>query len=39
MTLLSVSALLQKLVQFGDDNYDEERAVEKLFRCVPEKYK
>jgi hypothetical protein len=26
-------------VQYGDDTYDEERAVEKLFRCVPEKYK
>jgi hypothetical protein len=39
MTLLSISALLQKLVQFGDDNYDKERAVEKLFRCVSEKYK
>jgi hypothetical protein len=24
---------------FGDDNYDEQRAVEKLFCCVPEKYK
>jgi hypothetical protein len=33
------TVLLQKLVQFGDDNYDEERAVEKLFRCVPKKYK
>ncbi|WVZ63766.1 LOW QUALITY PROTEIN: hypothetical protein U9M48_013373 [Paspalum notatum var. saurae] len=28
-----------KLVQFGDDTYDEERAVQKLFRCIPEKYK
>jgi len=27
------------VVQFGDDTYDEERAVEKLFHCVPEKYK
>jgi hypothetical protein len=27
------------MVQFGDDAYDEERAVEKLFRCIPEKYK
>jgi hypothetical protein len=27
------------MVQFGDDTYDEERAVEKLFRCIPEKYK
>jgi hypothetical protein len=30
---------MQKLVQFGDGTYDEERAIEKLFRCVPEKYK
>jgi hypothetical protein len=27
------------MVQFGDDTYSEERAVEKLFRCIPEKYK
>jgi hypothetical protein len=27
------------MVQFGDDTYGEERAVEKLFRCSPEKYK
>jgi hypothetical protein len=27
------------MVQFGDDTYDEERAAEKLFRCIPEKYK
>jgi hypothetical protein len=26
-------------VQFGDDTYSEERAVEKLFWCIPEKYK
>jgi hypothetical protein len=26
-------------MQFGDDTYGEERAVEKLFRCIPEKYK
>jgi hypothetical protein len=26
-------------VQFGDETYSEERAVEKLFRCIPEKYK
>jgi hypothetical protein len=26
-------------VQFGDDTYGEERAIEKLFRCIPEKYK
>jgi hypothetical protein len=27
------------MVQFGDDTYDEERVVEKLLRCIPEKYK
>jgi hypothetical protein len=27
------------MVQFGDDTYDEERAVEKLFHCILEKYK
>jgi hypothetical protein len=27
------------MVYFGDDTYGEERAVEKLFRCIPEKYK
>ena len=27
------------MVQFGDNTYSDERAVEKLFRCVPEKYK
>jgi hypothetical protein len=27
------------MVQFGDDTYGEERAVEKLFRCIPKKYK
>jgi hypothetical protein len=27
------------MVQFGDDTYGEERDVEKLFRCIPEKYK
>uniref|UniRef100_I1QCY1 Reverse transcriptase Ty1/copia-type domain-containing protein n=1 Tax=Oryza glaberrima TaxID=4538 RepID=I1QCY1_ORYGL len=31
--------LTVKMVQYGDDTYDEERAVEKLFRCVPEKYR
>src|ERR1041385_2241142 len=36
---LCLNTLLQKMVQFGDDTYDEERAVEKLLRCVPEKYK
>jgi hypothetical protein len=27
------------MVQFGDDTYVEKRAVKKLFRCIPEKYK
>jgi hypothetical protein len=27
------------MVQFGDDTYGEERAIEKLFRCIPKKYK
>jgi hypothetical protein len=27
------------MVQFGDDTYSEERVIEKLFRCIPEKYK
>jgi hypothetical protein len=27
------------MVQFDDNTYGEERAVEKLFRCIPEKYK
>jgi hypothetical protein len=36
---LRLNTLLQKMVQFGDDSYDEERAVEKLFRCILEKYK
>jgi hypothetical protein len=27
------------MVQFGDDTYSEKRAVKKLFRCIPEKYK
>jgi hypothetical protein len=27
------------MVQFGNDTYGEERAIEKLFRCIPEKYK
>jgi hypothetical protein len=27
------------MVQFGDDTYGEKRAVLKLFRCIPEKYK
>jgi hypothetical protein len=36
---LRLNTLQQKMVQFGDDTYDEKRAVEKLFRCIPEKYK
>ena len=36
---LHLNTLLQKMVQFSDDTYGEERAVEKLFRCIPEKYK
>jgi hypothetical protein len=36
---LRLNTLLQKMVQFGDDTYDEERAVEKLFCCIHEKYK
>jgi hypothetical protein len=36
---LHLNTLQQKMVQFGDDTYDEERDIEKLFRCIPEKYK
>jgi hypothetical protein len=36
---LRLNTLQQKIVQFGDDTYSEERAVEKLFCCIPEKYK
>jgi hypothetical protein len=36
---LHLNTLQQKMVQFGDDTYGEERAVEKLFRCILEKYK
>jgi hypothetical protein len=36
---LRLNTLLQKMVQFGDDSYDKERTIEKLFRCIPEKYK
>ncbi|VAI57386.1 unnamed protein product [Triticum turgidum subsp. durum] len=36
---LRLNTLLQKLVQFGDATYTKERAVEKPFRCIPEKYK
>jgi hypothetical protein len=34
-----LNTLQQKMVQFGDDTYGEEKAIEKLFRCIPEKYK
>ncbi|XP_034594666.1 uncharacterized protein [Setaria viridis] len=36
---LRLNTLLQKMVQYGDGTYGEERAVEKLLRCVLEKYK
>jgi hypothetical protein len=36
---LRLNTLHQKMVQFDDDSYSEERAVKKLFRCIPEKYK
>jgi hypothetical protein len=36
---LRLNTQQQKMVQFGDNTYDEERAVKKLFRCIPEKYK
>jgi hypothetical protein len=36
---LRLNTLQQKMVQFGDDTYSEERAMEKLFRCILEKYK
>jgi hypothetical protein len=36
---LRLNTLQQKMVQFGDNTYGEERAVEKLFRCILEKYK
>jgi len=36
---LRLNTLLQKMVQFGDDTYNEERAVEKLYRCIPEKHR
>jgi hypothetical protein len=36
---LCLNTLQQKMVQFSDDTYGEERAIEKLFWCIPEKYK
>jgi hypothetical protein len=35
---LRLNTLQRKMVQFNDDTYSEERAIEKLFRCIPEKY-
>jgi hypothetical protein len=32
---LRLNTLQQKMVQFDDDTYNEERVVEKLFRCIP----
>jgi hypothetical protein len=37
--VLHLNTLLQKMIQFSDDTYNEERAVKKLFRYIPEKYK
>jgi hypothetical protein len=36
---LCLNTLQQKMMQFSDNTYGEERVVEKLFRCIPEKYK
>jgi hypothetical protein len=36
---LRLNTLQQKMVQFGNDTYGEERDVEKLFWCIPKKYK
>jgi hypothetical protein len=36
---LRLNTMLQKFVQFGDDTYNKERVVEKLFLCILEKYK
>jgi hypothetical protein len=36
---LRLNTLQQKMVQFGDETYSEERVVEKLFRCILKKYK
>jgi hypothetical protein len=36
---LNLNTLQQKMMQFGDETYSELRAVEKLFRCILEKYK
>jgi hypothetical protein len=36
---LRLNTLQQKMMQFSDDTYSEERADEKFFRCITEKYK
>jgi hypothetical protein len=36
---LRLNTLQQKMVQFSNDTYGEERAIEKLFWCISEKYK
>jgi hypothetical protein len=36
---LRLNTMQQKMVQFDNDTYGEERVIEKLFRCIPEKYK
>jgi hypothetical protein len=36
---LRLNTLQQKMMQFDNNTYGEERAVEKLFRCIHEKYK
>jgi hypothetical protein len=36
---LRINTLQQKMVQFGDETYSKERAIKKLFWCIPEKYK
>jgi hypothetical protein len=36
---LRLNTLQQKMVQFSDETYSEERDTEKLFRCILEKYK
>ena len=35
---LRLTSLMQKLEMFGDDDINEERAVEKLLRIIPDKY-
>jgi hypothetical protein len=35
---LHLNTLMQQLTRYGDDDIDEERAVEKLLRVIPKKY-